>query len=92
MELAEGVFKVAISVRPRSKETKIWKDEESLHIKVKAPAQKGKANKEIIKVLSKYLAISKSSISITSGMKSSHKYLRIECEDLMKKLDEIPSE
>lgn len=92
MELTEGVFKVSISVRPGAKETRIWKDEESLHIKVKAQAQKGKANKEIIKVLSKYLAIPKSSISIISGMTSSHKFLRIECEDLRKRLDEIPSE
>jgi len=49
-----------------------------LRIRVSAPPQKGKANKELIRYISSILGISKKNISIKAGEKSSFKKLVIE--------------
>lgn len=48
-----------------------------LVIKIKAAPEKGKANKELIRYLSKELRIAKSEIVIISGTVSRHKYLSL---------------
>lgn len=53
--------------------------EDTLKVKVKAPAEKGKANKAIIKVLEKTLDLPRGSIHITSGTTSSRKVIEIKC-------------
>ncbi len=62
--------------------------EDTLKIKVKAPPEKGKANKAIIKVLEKSLELPKGSIDITSGATSSRKVIEINGsdDDINKKL------
>ena len=46
-----------------------------LVIRVRAPASKGEANKELIRVLAKALSISRSEIGIVSGETSRHKVI-----------------
>ena len=55
--------------------------EDTLKVKVKAPPEKGKANKAVIKVLEKSLELPKGSILITSGTTSSRKVIEIKCSD-----------
>lgn len=58
-------------------ETVHYEGEETLKIKVQAPAQDGKANKELTRFLSKELAIAKNNITIVSGEKNPLKLLKI---------------
>ncbi|MCG6938382.1 MAG: DUF167 domain-containing protein [Gammaproteobacteria bacterium] len=51
--------------------------EDTLRVKVQAPAEKGKANKAVIKVLEKSLKLAKGSISIESGFTSCNKIVEI---------------
>ena len=53
-----------------------------LKVSVTSPAQKGKANKSLIHVLSKMLEVNKSSITIQSGFKSRIKMLLLEGVDI----------
>ena len=75
-------MKLQIKVIPSSSKDCIagWLDD-SLKIKVRAPPDKGKANKAVIKVLEKNLGLPRGSISISSGTTSSRKVIEIDCED-----------
>jgi hypothetical protein len=56
-----------------------------LKIAIKAPPEKGKANQELIKFLSKKLRIPKSEINIISGLKSRRKEILLKAnEDILK--------
>ena len=86
-------MKLNIKVIPSSSKDCIagWL-EDTLKVKVKAPPEKGKANKAIIKVLEKTLNLPKGSINITSGATSSRKIIGITCDDndrINKKLEHI---
>lgn len=86
-------MKLHIKVIPSSSKDCIagWL-EDTLKVKVKAPAEKGKANKAIIKVLEKTLDLPKGSIHITSGTTSSRKVIEIKCGNetvINKKLEDI---
>ncbi len=50
---------------------------DTLKIKVKAPADKGKANKAMIHVIEKSLLLQKGSVSIESGLSASKKIISI---------------
>lgn len=85
--------KLQIKVLPSSSQDCVagWL-KDTLKIKVKAPPEKGKANKAIIKVLEKTLGIPKGSIKISSGSTSSRKIIEITCDDdavINKKLGHI---
>ena len=73
-------MKLQIKVIPSSSKDYIagWLGE-ALKVKVKAPPEKGKANKAIIKVLEKKLDLPKGSINITGGSTSSKKVIEIKC-------------
>ena len=73
-------MKLQIKVIPSSSKDCIvgWL-ENTLKIKVKAPADKGKANKAVIKLLEENLELAKSSISITNGATSDNKIIEIDC-------------
>ena len=75
-------MKLKIKVIPSSSKDCIagWL-EDTLRIKVKAPPEKGKANKAVIKTLEKNLALTKGSVSITSGSTSCHKIIEINSSD-----------
>ncbi|OGJ43725.1 hypothetical protein A3I58_01720, partial [Candidatus Peregrinibacteria bacterium RIFCSPLOWO2_02_FULL_39_10] len=59
--------------------SEIIKDEEgqTIKIRIKAAPEKGKANKELIKFLSKEFSIPKQNIEIISGKTSQLKLLKI---------------
>jgi len=71
-----------IKVIPKSSKneiSEIIKDEEgqTIKIRIKAAPEKGKANKELIKFLSKEFSIPKQNIEIISGKTSQLKLLKI---------------
>lgn len=71
-------MKLSIKVIPSSSKDCIagWL-EDTLKVKVKAPPEKGKANKAVIKVLEKHLDLPKGSITINSGQTSCNKIIEI---------------
>lgn len=75
-------MKLQIKVIPSSSKDCIagWL-KDTLKVKVKAPPEKGKANKSVIKTLEKALEVPKGSIEITSGTTSSTKIIEINCAD-----------
>ncbi len=61
-------MRISVKVKPNSKEEKIEQlGNNQFIVKIKAPAQEGKANKAMIKLLSKYFDIPKSMIIIAKG-------------------------
>jgi uncharacterized protein (TIGR00251 family) len=73
-------------VKPGCRENQIGKDADgNLFLKIAAPAQDGKANKEIIRFLSAMLKIPTSAISIHSGQTSRYKFIEFEVEEDMLK-------
>ena len=68
---------ITIIVRPNSHRTEIIEHDKGLlayRINIKAPPEKGEANKEIIKFFTKLL---KKDIKIISGLKSKKKVLKM---------------
>ncbi|MDD5146721.1 MAG: DUF167 domain-containing protein [Candidatus Pacebacteria bacterium] len=71
-------MKIFVKVKAKSKQEKVEKiDDSHFKVFVKAPAQDGKANQAIIKVLSKYFKVSRGQIEIISGLSSSQKVVEI---------------
>ena len=71
-----------VKVTPRASCNAVigWLDEqhEELSLKVTAPAEGGKANEAVIKLLAKELSIPKSAIKIQRGATSRHKLISLE--------------
>ncbi len=57
--------------------------ERTLVVKLKAPAQDGKANAHLIEFLAKQFGITKSSITLVSGFTNPHKRLEIDADELV---------
>jgi uncharacterized protein (TIGR00251 family) len=71
-----------VKVKPNSKQQKIIEEEDgSFTIYLKSPPLDGKANEELIKVLSKKFGIPKSYIQIKSGASSRQKLIEIDMDD-----------
>ncbi len=88
-------MKLQIKVIPSSSKDCIagWL-EDTLKVKVKAPPEKGKANKAVIKTLEKTLELPKGSITISSGTTSTRKIIEINGVDensINKKLSAVCS-
>ena len=69
---------IKLYIRPGASETRvegIYQDR--IKIRVSAPPEKGKANKELIKFVAEILSIPKSCIDITSGKTSNYKVIQI---------------
>lgn len=69
-----------IKVIPNSKNPGVIEDTEKdgmVVVRVKEPAEKGKANKAVIKLLSKYFKVSNACVKIVSGAKSRKKIIEI---------------
>ena len=86
-------MKLHIKVIPSSSKDCIagWLGE-TLKVKVKAPPEKGKANKAVIKVLEKCLDLPAGCIDITRGTTSATKIIEINTDDerlINKKLADI---
>lgn len=72
------IIKIQVKVKPNSKQQKIEKTEDgSLVVCLKSPPVNGKANQELIKLLADEFKVSKSKISIKSGLSSKNKLIEI---------------
>jgi hypothetical protein len=83
-----------IRLQPGAKEDALcdWMDNGVLKVRVKSKPIEGKANKNLIKLLSKQLKVPKSSIEITKGEKSKNKTIKmwgIDQGELKIKLDRL---
>ena len=68
-----------LKVKPGSKVDQLVYDANGLlNVKIKAPAQDGKANAYLIEFLAKKLGVSKSSVTIVAGFTNPHKRIEIE--------------
>ncbi len=71
-----------IKVKPGSKLDALFYDAAgTLTVKIKAPAQDGKANAYLCEFLAKQFGIAKSGVTITSGFTSPFKKLEIDADD-----------
>jgi uncharacterized protein len=74
-------MQIRVKVKPNSKIPRIVEEEDnSLTIYLKSPPVDGKANQELIKVLAERFDVSKSHITIKSGLSSRQKLVEIETE------------
>ncbi|MBD1944524.1 DUF167 domain-containing protein [Coleofasciculus sp. FACHB-712] len=72
-------MKKQVKVKPNSKNQRIEEAEDgSLTVHLKSPPVDGKANEELIQILSKKFNISKSRIFIKSGLSSRNKLVEID--------------
>jgi len=74
--------KLQIKVIPASSKDCLagWLDD-TLKIKVMAPADKGKANAAVIRIIEKSLGLARGSVQIESGLTASRKTLDIRCDN-----------
>lgn len=74
-----GGNRLAVKVTPNADRNEISGVKDGvLQVKVAAPPEKGKANKELIDFLSERLGVRKSAITIIRGETSRHKIINIE--------------
>jgi uncharacterized protein (TIGR00251 family) len=74
----EPVVLLSVHVVPKASRSEIVGLEgETIKVRVAAPPTKGKANKELIKLLAGALGVTKSQVEIVSGQKARHKRLRV---------------
>jgi len=80
-----------INARPASSRNKIVGiHDDTLKVKVKAPAVEGAANKELVKFLAKCFKVPKSEIRFVSGETSKRKRLRFpKSEKLMRFIEDM---
>ena len=68
-------MRISVTVRPDSREEKVEEQEDGSYlVKVKAPAERGRANAAVVKLLSKYF---NSEVRIVSGFTSRHKTIEV---------------
>jgi len=71
-------MKIFLKVKPKASQTKVVKiDETHYQIYVTQPPEKGKANKQMIKLLADYFGVSLSKINIIAGKKRREKVVEI---------------
>ena len=69
---------IKVKVFPSSKrEEIIKKSEDSFEVRVKEKPEKGKANREVVKILSWYFKIPRSKIKLIKGFKKRNKIFEI---------------
>lgn len=71
-----------VKVKPNSKvDLLAYDDAGNLTVKIKAPAQDGKANEYLVKYLAGVFGISRSKVQLVSGFTNPHKKLEIDAEE-----------
>ena len=71
-------MRIRVKVKPNAKKEEIKKIEDDFYeIRVSVVPEKGKANKRVIEVLSKYFKVPKSKISLVRGETSREKVFEI---------------
>ncbi len=72
-------MKLTVKVKARARQEKVKKISEGQYkVWVRAVAEKGKANEEVVEALSEHLKVPKSRIEILSGHTSSQKIVQID--------------
>lgn len=83
-------IRLAVKVTPNAGRNEITGFKDGvLQVRIAAPPDKGKANKELIDFLSRRLGLKKSSIAITRGLNSRNKIIAIEDisrEEILKRI------
>ena len=76
---SEKKIYLRIKVNPKASKSEIKEilDDETVKINIASLPEKGKANAELIKILSKEFCVEKNKIKITSGSKSKLKLVKI---------------
>lgn len=73
-------MRLEVRVTPNAKKTQILEEGEGkLRVYLTAQPEKGKANKSLIAILSKYYGVKKSAVRILSGETSRDKVVEIDC-------------
>lgn len=80
LETNKGYLRIKVLPCSSKNEITDIMDDETVKIRIAAPPEKGKANKELIKFLSKELEVSKDQITIISGKTDQVKLLKISTE------------
>ncbi len=70
-------MKIAVKVKPNARQSRVEVSESGYTVYVTEPPQDNKANKAVIKMLSGYLKVAKSRITIVRGAKSREKLIEI---------------
>lgn len=66
-----------VRVVPNAKQEKIFEEGDRFKVYLTAPAEQGKANKALIRLLAKYFNVKKSQVQIIKGDKSRNKVIEI---------------
>jgi uncharacterized protein (TIGR00251 family) len=74
-------FRLRVYAKPNAKTEKIEIEPNYIVISIQSAPEKGKANKEIIEILSETLNINSSKFTLVSGQKSRDKIIEIDCPD-----------
>ncbi len=69
---------VTVKVFPKSSRVQVTETGNGLRVRLTAPAEKDKANKQLIEVLAEYFGVNKSCVKIVKGKKSHEKTVQID--------------
>jgi uncharacterized protein (TIGR00251 family) len=70
--------KIRVKVKPNSRIEEISQEGGNFTIRVKEPAEEGKANLAVIKLLARYLGVPQSRVRIVSGLTSRNKSVTVQ--------------
>lgn len=71
-------MQLLVEVKPNSKQESVEKITDAVYkVRVRAPAQEGKANEAVIKALAEHFKVAKSSIKLKTGKSSRTKVITI---------------
>lgn len=73
----ENIFTLSIHVKTNSKEQKIIQENDNLVVSLKSPPIKGKANKELLKLIKKEVNIPYMNVCLLSGFQNRDKIIQI---------------
>lgn len=74
-------MKIFVKVKPRSSKGEITEvDEGKFIVSLTSPAEKNKANLELVKILSKYFKVSPNRIIIRAGLSNREKIIEVKDE------------
>lgn len=72
-------MKIIVRVEPQSRERGVEKiGDQCFKVRTTKPAKEGKANQDVIELLSRYFSVSKSDIEIISGHRAKEKIVTID--------------
>ncbi len=76
-KISGNTFNLSIHVKPNSKEQKIIQENDNLVVSLKSPPIKGKANKELLKLIKKKINIPHMNVCLLSGFQNRDKIIQI---------------